>query len=74
MTASPQYPEPQMVNEIQTLYSRLDKLPLTPADRALGKARLEQGDAIAAARLERLFPGSVPVRMCGGLKHSDSRA
>ena len=38
-----------MTTEIETLYARLDKLPVTPAERALAKARLEQAEAFAAA-------------------------
>ena len=37
-----------MISEIQTLYSRLDALRMTPADRELARARLEQAEAFAA--------------------------
>ena len=51
-----------MITEIETLYTRLDKLPMTPADRELAKARLEQAEAFAEglhallAALGRLLP------------------
>jgi hypothetical protein len=62
-----------MVTEIETLYTRLDKLPLTPADRHLAKARLAQAEALAdllhraAASLARLirrsaFASAQPAR------------
>ena len=38
-----------MISEIETLYTRLEKLRMTPADRELAKARLEQAEAFAAA-------------------------
>ncbi|HEX5092266.1 MAG TPA: hypothetical protein VFV84_06200 [Burkholderiales bacterium] len=70
-----------MITEIESLYSRLDRLPVTPAERALAKARLEQAEAFAAAvqgavaKLSQLVRGR---RHKGqglwGLKHSDTRA
>ncbi len=52
-----------MITEVETLYSRLDKLRMTPADRELAKARLAQAEAFAAGlhavmeRLRRLVRG-----------------
>jgi len=46
-----------MISEVESLYTRLDKLRMTPADRELAKARLAQAEAFAAllhAALERL--------------------
>ena len=37
-----------MITEIEALYTRLEQLRLTPADRALARARLEQAEAFAA--------------------------
>ena len=37
-----------MISEIQTLYSRLDSLPMTPAERELARARLAQAEAFSA--------------------------
>ena len=37
-----------MITELETLYKRLDEMSMTPADRALAKARLAQADALAA--------------------------
>jgi hypothetical protein len=36
-----------MVTEIETLYTRLDEIHMTPADRHLAKARLAQAEALA---------------------------
>lgn len=38
-----------MLTELETLYTRLDKLRMTPAERELAKARLAQAEAFAAA-------------------------
>lgn len=52
-----------MISEVETLYSRLDKVRMTPADRELAKARLAQAEAFAGVlhaaieRLGRLFHG-----------------
>lgn len=49
--------------ELETLYDRLDKIRMTPADRALAKVRLAQAEAFAeavhgvVAALKRLLPG-----------------
>jgi len=37
-----------MISEVETLYSRLEKLRMTSADRELAKARLAQAEAFAA--------------------------
>jgi hypothetical protein len=64
--------ELQMMTEIETLYSRLEKLRMTPADRALAAAHLAQAEAFAAtmhsalAALRRL----IPARNHRGTHHS----
>ena len=51
-----------MITEIETLYTRLDKLRMTPAERELAKARLAQAEVFAeavhaaVAALRRLIP------------------
>lgn len=37
------------ITELETLYARLDAMRMTPAERALARARLEQAEAFAAA-------------------------
>lgn len=49
--------------ELETFYDRLDKIRMTPADRALAKVRLAQAEKFAAAvyglvtALKKLLPG-----------------
>ena len=59
-----------MITEIETLYSRLEKLPMTPADRVLARARLEQAEAFAAA-VHAVFSGL--SRLVRGRLIHDSR-
>ena len=55
-----------MISEVESLYARLDKLRMTPADRELAKARLAQAEAFASGlhaaymRLARLVHGRRP--------------
>ncbi|MDH4096417.1 MAG: hypothetical protein OEV81_16710 [Betaproteobacteria bacterium] len=37
------------ITELETFYLRLDAMRMTPADRELAKARLDQAEAFAAA-------------------------
>lgn len=37
-----------MITELEVLYTRLDSVRMTPADRALARANLEQAEALAA--------------------------
>lgn len=39
------------MNDLNTLYSRLDEIRMTSAERQLAKASLAQGDALAALLL-----------------------
>ncbi len=51
-----------MTTEIEALFAHLDRMRMTPAERELAKARLEQAEAFAAAlhaavaAVKKLFP------------------